>query len=72
MSPYNMERWKYINLNPFSPMIRGLIKIHKADPPIRPRVNWKDAPAYNLARILARNLELFIPLPYIFNIRNTV
>jgi len=53
-------------------MIRVLIKIHKADSPIRPRVNWKDAPAFNLARTLARNLETFIPLPCVFNIKNTI
>ena len=72
MSPYNTERWKYINLNPSSSMIRGLIKIHKADSPICPRLNRKDAPAYSLARMLARNLEMFIPLPYIFKIKNTI
>ena len=31
-------------------MIRGLIKIHKTDDPIRPIINWKEAPAYNLAK----------------------
>ena len=28
------ERWKYINMNPAAPTIRGMIKIHKADAPI--------------------------------------
>jgi len=53
-------------------MIRVLITIHKADSPIRPRVNWKDDPVYNLAWMLARNVEMFIPLQYIFNIKNTI
>jgi hypothetical protein len=35
------ERWKYINMNPASPTIRGMIKIHKADAPIRPVINWR-------------------------------
>jgi len=48
------ERWKVINLNPTSPSIRGLIKIHKTEAPIRPVVNWKNAPAYKLARTLAK------------------
>ena len=39
------EVWKYINLNPSQPIIRGLIKIHKIGYPIRHIVNWKDAPA---------------------------
>jgi hypothetical protein len=37
-------------MNPSSPTIRGLIKIHKPEAPIRPIINWKQAPAYNLAK----------------------
>jgi len=51
------ERWKYINLNPTPPMIRGLIKIHKEDSPIRPVVNWKNAPAYKLAETLSKKTQ---------------
>jgi hypothetical protein len=40
---HKYERWKYIDLNPTPPMIRGLIKIHEEDSPIRPVVNWKNA-----------------------------
>ena len=36
------EKWKYVNLNPSPPIIRGLIKIHKRDSPIQPIVNWKE------------------------------
>jgi hypothetical protein len=42
------HRWKYINMNPSVPSIKGLIKKHKTDQPIRPVVNWRNAPAYNL------------------------
>jgi hypothetical protein len=66
------ERWKYINLNPTIPMIRGLIKIHKKDSPIRPQANWKNAPAYKLAKMLVRKLKIHIPLPHNFNVKNTV
>jgi len=38
-------RWKYNNMNPSAPSIKGLIKIHKPDQPIRPVVNWRNAPA---------------------------
>jgi hypothetical protein len=52
------EILKYVNLNPSPPIIGGMIKIHKTDSPIRPTVSWKDAPAYKLAKTLARNLEI--------------
>jgi len=32
-------KWKYINMNPYAPSIKGLIKIHKPDQPIQPIVN---------------------------------
>jgi hypothetical protein len=48
-----------------------LIKIHKIDYPIRHTVKWKDAPAYKLETMVNINLETFIPLPYIFNIKNS-
>jgi hypothetical protein len=52
--------------------LRGLIEIHKESAPIRPIVNWKNAPAYKLAKMLAKKLTSYIPLPYTFNICNTV
>jgi hypothetical protein len=35
--------------------MRGLIKIHKHEAPIRPAVNWKNAPAYKLEKLLTKN-----------------
>ena len=32
-------KWRHVSLNPTTPKIRGLIKIHKKDSPIRPVVN---------------------------------
>jgi hypothetical protein len=32
-------------------------------------VNWTNAPAYKLAKILVKKLAIYIPLPYIFNIK---
>jgi len=43
------SKWKY--LNPTAPSIKGLIKLHKPEYPIRPVVNWGGAPAYKLARL---------------------
>jgi hypothetical protein len=39
------EKWKYINLSTTTPTIRGLIKIHNEDSPVRPIINWKNSPA---------------------------
>jgi hypothetical protein len=65
------EKWKHVNLHPYPSIIRGLIKIHKTDYPIRPIVNWKEAPAYKLVTMLTKKLGILIPLPYILNIKNT-
>jgi len=34
------NKWKFTSLKPTTPTLRGLIKIHKAESPIRPVVNW--------------------------------
>jgi hypothetical protein len=63
------ERRKYINLKPTAPTIRYLIKIHKEDSPIRRTANWKNAPAYKLAKMLSKYLQIHIPLPHTFNVK---
>jgi len=65
------SRWKYKNLNPTKPTIRCLIKLHKTDQPIRPIVNWQNAPAYKLVKLLTEKIQHFSQLPYKYNIRNT-
>jgi hypothetical protein len=65
------SRPKYINLNPTHPSIRGLLKIHKDQCPIRPIVNWTNAPAYKLSKLLNHLLKTHIPLPYVYNVKNT-
>jgi hypothetical protein len=69
---HKSDRWKYIHLNPTAPTIRVLVKVHKEGAPIRPIINWKNAPAYKLAKLLARKMKTYIPLPYTFNVKNTV
>ena len=66
------EKWRYINLNPTAPTIKGLIKIHKPQHPIRPIVNWKNAPAYKLAKLFSDKLKVVAPLPFTFNVKNTL
>ena len=62
-------KWNYINLNPTPPNIRGLMKIHKENNPIRPIVNWTKAPAYKLAKKLAKYLQKCTPSPYGLNVK---
>ena len=66
------KKWKLVNLNPSPPTIRGLIKIHKIITPIRPIVNWREAPTYKLAKKLTKGINNLIPLPYTFNIKNSI
>jgi len=66
------EKWKYVNLNPSALSIRGMLKIHKTGAPIRPVINWKNAPAYKLAKMLTKKLQMYVSLPYTFNIKNSV
>jgi hypothetical protein len=55
------DKWKYVNLNPMAPTIRGLINVHKEGAAIRPIINWKNAPAYKLAKMLAKKLHTHPP-----------
>jgi hypothetical protein len=64
-------RWKYINMNPSAPSIKGLIKIHKSDQPIWPVVNWCNAPAYKLYKLFTNKINHIASLPNAFNIKNT-
>ena len=47
------EKWKYINLNPSAPSMKGLPKIHKINSPVWPIVNWQNAPPYKLAKLVS-------------------
>jgi hypothetical protein len=56
---------------PINPTIKGLIKLHKPDLPIRPVVNWRNAPAYKMSRSFIQKIKELAPLPYAFNVKNT-
>jgi hypothetical protein len=58
-------------MNPSAPSIKGLIKIHKQDQPIRPVVNWRNAPAYQLSKRFTNKINLLTPLPHSLNLKNT-
>jgi len=69
---HKYDRWKYVNLNATSPTIGGLLKVHKEGAPFRLIVNWNNAAAYKLDKMLVRKIRAHIPLPYTFNVENTV
>ena len=66
------EKWKYINLNLSAPSMKGLPKIHKINAPVRPIANWQNAPTYKLAKLISKLLQLYIPLPNVFNVKNSI
>jgi hypothetical protein len=41
---------KYTNINPAPPNLHTTIKLHKPHTPIRPIINWKNVPMYELAK----------------------
>jgi hypothetical protein len=63
------DKWKYININPKAPHLYGTIKLHTADKPNRPIVNWKNSPGYKLAIHLVKLLKHTVQLPNVFNIQ---
>jgi hypothetical protein len=66
------NKWKYINIKPTPHNIRGLLKSHKENNPIRPIVNGTNAPGYNLAKKnLPKTYFKYAPLPYAFNTKNS-
>ena len=66
------NKGRFINLNPETPLLRGLIKIHKAGTPICPIINYKNAPSYKLAKMFTGILKSYPPLPNVYNVQNSV
>jgi len=64
-------KWKYINLNPSAPSIKGLIKLHKPEHPIHPVANWRGAPTYKLAWLFTQKIKSVAPLPNTYTLGNT-
>jgi hypothetical protein len=40
--------------------------------PIRPVINWRNAPTYELAKYLTKTLHSYLYLPYTYNIHNSI
>jgi hypothetical protein len=58
-------------MNPATPNIRGLPKVHKLGCPITPIINWQGAPTYKLAKHLNKLIQLYIPLPNAFKVKSS-
>ena len=66
------QKWKYTNMNPMAPNLHATIKLHKQNTPIRPIINWRNAPAYQIAILLSKTLHEYLQLPNTYNIRNSI
>ena len=66
------SKWRYTNMNPQTPRLKGMIKVHKDNMPIRPVVDYSQAPAYLLAKELNNVLDMFLPLPNTFNVMDSL
>jgi hypothetical protein len=53
------QKWKCMNLNHSLPNFMGLIKIHEGDASIRPAMNFRIVPSYNLNKFLTYILESY-------------
>jgi hypothetical protein len=58
------QKWKYTNMNPTAPNLHATIKLHKQNTPIRPIINWRNAPAYELAKHPMKTLQRHLQLLY--------
>jgi hypothetical protein len=62
------HRWSRTDMNPIAPNLRAIIKLHKQNTPIRPIINLRNAPAYQLAKQLTKTLHNYLQLQYTYNI----
>lgn len=67
----NVSKFKLKVDNPSPPKLNTLIKLHKKDKPVRPLINSKTAPNYNIGKYITKILKEKINLENKFNIKNT-
>jgi hypothetical protein len=58
---HKSDRWKYVKLNPTAPTIGGLVKVHKEGAPVRSIINWKNALANKVAKMLVKKIHIYVP-----------
>jgi hypothetical protein len=59
-------------MNPTAPNLHATIKLHKHNTPLRPITNWKNAPAYELAKHIKTLLHNHINVQNVCNIQNSI
>jgi hypothetical protein len=67
----NAEKYKLKMINPSTPKFRGQPKVHKIGIPIRPVVNYRIAPAYNVCKFLNYKLQKKTNINTNYSIPNT-
>ena len=65
-------KWKHFCHNPTPPTVRDLIEILEITTTIKPIVNSINAPAYKHPTLSANNLETYILLPSVSNVKSTM
>jgi hypothetical protein len=73
MPKHNKERRKMevYKHKPKRPCLYGTISLRKQEKPIRPIVNWKNCPAYKVAKHVNEILRETLQLPNMFIVRNS-
>jgi hypothetical protein len=67
----NEHKWKLKSINPTSPVIKGLVKLHEENNSIRPVINMRTSPSYKLASFVSKQLSTLLQLPFSFNVKNS-
>jgi hypothetical protein len=66
------HRWKYTNMNLTAPNLHATIKVNKQNTPIRPIINWKNAPASELAKQMSKMVHSHLHLPNTYIVQNSM
>jgi hypothetical protein len=66
------NKHRYVQIKPLAPKLNTTIKLHKDGAPIRPVVNYRHAPAYNIAKFASHWLKSNYELPYTYNVQNSI
>jgi hypothetical protein len=46
--------------------------VHKEDTHIHPIINFRNALSYNIAKMFTNTIQTYIPLPYVYNVPNSI
>jgi hypothetical protein len=75
VTPFGNKHGHPFMHNIFSPQCNYFyfyFSLHKENTPIRTIINWKNVPAYELAKQLLKILHSYPQLAHIYNVRNSI